>query len=523
MRATEIEKTGAEKEKGVPQGQLSLWQRPRPSYRKFTIRPAQLADEYDVIVIGAGIGGLTCGAYLAKFGAKVLIVERHWVPGGLCSFFKRKGFYFDAGAHYFGSLGNQKGFGGMLLRPLELDVEFIPIDPVDIFHFPDKTMAFPANIELHIERLQEYFPHERESIHAFFKEMLRIYRHFYRGKQDSEVLNSYKNALYQKVLDQYFQDAKLKAILSATIGYLGVYPARVSVIGMAAMMMSYFYDGGYIARGGSQALPDSLMRRFVAEGGDLLLNTAVERITINEKNQATGVILASGEEVRARVVISNADAQQTFLQLIGEKHVDAAYVQVLKSFRESNSCFVLYLGIACEDETLRGKRGWYWDSYQMNRPENIPLYVAIPTLEDKSLAPPGHHILTATTIYDEPPIDDEQWYTEDRWIEYKQRCSEETLKRLNQIIPGLSRRVVVQESATRRTIYRYSLNSRGAMYGWESNPGQYWLNRLPIQTQFENLFLCGHWTLTGPGVVSVVACGFLVARTVLEVFPKIQK
>ncbi len=118
-------------------------QRPRSSYRRYTIRPQQLHERYDVVVIGAGIGGLTCGTYLAKFGAKVLIVDRHYLPGGLCSFFKRKQFYFDAGAHYFGSLGDPKAFGGLLLRALELDVEFLPVTPVDILHFPDQTLELP--------------------------------------------------------------------------------------------------------------------------------------------------------------------------------------------------------------------------------------------------------------------------------------------------------------------------------------------------------------------------------------------
>ncbi|MBI1924471.1 NAD(P)/FAD-dependent oxidoreductase [Candidatus Poribacteria bacterium] len=496
-------------------------QRPRTSYRKLTLRPNQLEDEYDAIVIGAGVGGLVCGAYLAKFGAKVLIVERHWVPGGLCSFFKRKGFYFDAGAHYFGSLGDAKSFGGLLLRPLELDVEFIPMDPVDILHFPDETLELPGNIEWHTEFLQNRFPQERENIRAFFKKSLQIYRHFYRGKRDSEVLARYRWRSYQEVLDQYFHDVTLKSIFSATIGYIGVYPNQVSSISMISMMMSYFYDGGYLARGGSQALPDSIMRRFVAKGGNLILNTAVKRIVINEKNQASSVILASGKEIRARVIIANADAQQTFFQLIGEEYVDASYIRTLKRYRESNSCFVLYLGIECDSEMLRGKRGWYWDSYQMNHPENLPLYVAIPTLEDDSLSPQGYHILTATSLDNNPPDADEQWYAGDLWVEYKQRREQETLSRLEGMIPGVSQRVVVKESATRRTIYHYTLNSHGAMYGWESSPDQFWLNRLPVQTPFENLFLCGHWTSAGPGVISVIASGLLVARTVREVFPQI--
>lgn len=490
-------------------------------YRDFTIRPAQLAAEYDVILIGAGIGGLSCGAYLAKGGAKVLIAERHSLPGGLCSFFKRGGFCFDAGAHYFGGLGNVQGFGGVMLRALGLDVEFIRLDPVDIFHFPDRTLELPAELESHIELLQQTFPHERENIPSFFKEMLRIYKFFYRGKFDSEVLSLYRWTTYQDVLDHYFKDETLKAILSATVGYIGVYPAQVSAIAMASMMMSYFCDGGYIARGGSQSLPDSIMRRFASDGGHLLLNAEVKEVVV-KGDRATHIVLDSGQEVRGRVFVSNADPQKTFSRLTGENQLAQDYLKKLRTYRESNSSFILYLGLKLDDEALRGKRGWHWDSYKMNDPENNPLYIAIPTLEDKSLCPPEHNILIATIICDDPreidgPGQDENW-----WTQYKNDCASNAMKRLERIIPGIAQHIVVQESATYRTIHRYTLNSRGAMYGWESSPNQYAINGLPIQTPFENLFLCGHWTLTGPGVVAVFASGFMVARKVHQLFQQTQ-
>jgi phytoene dehydrogenase-like protein len=323
--------------------------RPVTSYRRYSIGRAQLDDAYDVVVVGAGVGGLACGAYLAKSGAKVLVVERHSIPGGLCSFFKRKQFYFDAGAHYFGSLGDPRSFGGLLLRPLSLDLEFIRVDPVDILHFPDQTIELPADFESHVALLQQAFPLEREAIRTFFQEMMRIYRHFYRGKEESEVLGRYRWTSFQEVLDRSFSDGRLKAILSATVGYVGVNARQISVITMAAMMMSYFYDGGFVARGGAQAIPDSLMRSLVGAGGSLLLNSPVRQIAIDAAGAATGIVLASGEYIRAGAVVSNADARYTFGGLIGEERVPDGYLTTLKDCRESNSCFILYLGVQCDD------------------------------------------------------------------------------------------------------------------------------------------------------------------------------
>ncbi len=490
--------------------------RPVTRYRQFTVSQSEVAGDYDVIIIGSGIGGLVCATYIAKSGARVLVVERHSLPGGLCSFFKRKGFCFDAGASYFGGLGDPKSFGGMLLRPLELDVEFLQLDPVFHVHFPDRSIELPASLESHIELLQSLYPTEKENISPFFREMHQIYRHFYRGKKNSELLTRYASTSYQEVLDNYFEDHRLKSVLSATTGYVGRFPNRVSVIGMASMMMSYFYDGGFIARYGSQALPDSLMRRLSAEGGHLLLNTAVKKIRVTG-NCATGVTLESGQEISGRVIVSNADARQTFFDMIGDQtEVASPYLQDLKKYRESISCFILFLGLHCEDDFLRGKQGCHFQSYDMHDFHKPLFYITIPTLHDKSLAPENHHILSATTLYDEPPLSDKDWSAADRWKEYKERAEKECLERLEKIIPGLTERIVLKESATRRTIYRYTLNSYGAMYGWEMSPDQFGVNRLSTSTPIENLFLCGHWTSIGSGVVSVAACGFFVARAVQE-------
>lgn len=478
-------------------------------YRELAIRPSEAAPEYDVVVVGAGIGGLTCAAYLAKFGVRVLVVERHSVPGGLCSFFKRKGFRFDCGAHYFGGLGDSKSLGGMLLRPLDLDLEFIRVEPVDILRFPGRRLEIPSSLDDHIDLLTTTFPAEAGQIRAFFRDLLRIYRHFYRGRRDSTILARYQWKSYQDLLDEYFRDPELKAVLSATVGYIAVHPNQVSAIAMTATMMSYFYDGGFIAKGGSQSIANSLMRRLVADGGAIVLNTEVDRLIVDDQ-RVRGVVLKTGQTIRARAFVSNADAQHTFFGLIGEAHVNPAYAQRLRQTRLSTSCFLLYLGLACDDDMVRGARGWYWDSYDLNDPATVPFYFAVPTLEDRSLCPPGHHILIVTTVYPEPS------FTADNWPDFTRACEEQTIERLETLIPGITSRIVVKESATRQTIHHYTLNAEGVMYGWDASPDQYWLNRLPPQTPFENLLLCGHWTSTGPGVLAVVVSGFQVARAVFQ-------
>jgi prolycopene isomerase len=151
----------------------------------------------------------------------------------------------------------------------------------------------------------------------------------------------------------------------------------------------------------------------------------------------------------------------------------------------------------------------------LNDPANRFRYIATPTLEDPSLAPPGHHILTVSSACTEPVEGDEEMYTEE-WSRRREDYEAEALHWLAGIIPGIAECVVTKDTATRRTVHRYTANSRGAVYGWDSGPGQFGRDRLGIETPFENLFLCGHWVEPGPGVASVAMSGALAARRAME-------
>ena len=101
-----------------------------------TIFGRSYSKRYDAIVVGAGIGGLFCSNLLARGGMKVLLLERHFMLGGFCSTFRRKGFIFDAATHFYPLLGNPTTLTGKLLRELNVPTEWIKMDPVDQFHLP---------------------------------------------------------------------------------------------------------------------------------------------------------------------------------------------------------------------------------------------------------------------------------------------------------------------------------------------------------------------------------------------------
>src|ERR1700722_9262482 len=144
--------------------------------RRFKALRGEPRQSYDCIVVGAGIGGLLCANVLARSGLQVLLVEQHYMAGGYCSTFKRKGFVFDAATHFYPLLGNPTTLTGKLLKDLEIPTEWVKMDPVDQFHLPSMpAFAVPADLGQYLDRLKNFFPAEAAGIDAYFGELRQAY------------------------------------------------------------------------------------------------------------------------------------------------------------------------------------------------------------------------------------------------------------------------------------------------------------------------------------------------------------
>lgn len=154
--------------------------------RPFKASKHPLQPSYDAIIIGAGIGGLFCANLLARSGLRVLLVEQHYVVGGYCSMFRRKGFQFDAATHFYPLLGNPDTMTGKLMGDLGITTGWVKMDPVDQFHFPDGShFAVPADFEQYVAQLNAMFPLERQALEQFFTVVKEAYMYgllaYFRG------------------------------------------------------------------------------------------------------------------------------------------------------------------------------------------------------------------------------------------------------------------------------------------------------------------------------------------------------
>lgn len=508
-------------------------------------------DRWDVIVVGAGIGGLTAAALLARRGRAVLVVDRHYAAGGNATVFRRPGYEFDVGVHYLG----QCGPGGLLPRTLAAagaEVEFAPMDPdgFDTLVFPDFELRVPAGLDRYRDRLVEQFPSERRGIDRYIRLLGEVDLLLRAGPNPRRLLSAlpgslrairWSNATLAAFLDTCTRDARLRAVLAAESGDYAQPPSRASLPLHAALMAHYLQQGAFYPRGGGQVMSDRLAESIEASGGKLLLSTRVRRILV-EGGRAAGVVLENkhvGQRtVRAPIVISNADIKQTLLALIEPEALRARTRKKAERWEMSPALGVLYLGVRSDVLGRRTANTNYWQSpdYDPERAyadaragrfsERPFLFVSIASLKDPDnprLAPPGKVNLQVMSLAPSDPrawgVSEEQAadgsYSDDpAYLQRKRSYSERLLAEAERLFPGISGAIDRAELATPLTHSRYTLSSGGTSYGLALIPEQFLLRRPGASTEIPGLYLCGASLRTAHGISGSMQSGVMAAAAV---------
>jgi phytoene dehydrogenase-like protein len=480
------------------------------------------ARSYDVVIIGAGIGGLTCANLLAQAGLRVLMCDQHVAVGGYCSAFRRGGYVFDAASHFYPLLGDPGTLTGRLLADLGVRTQWVKMDPVDQFHLPDGTsFALPSDFAPYFARLKAMFPEEVPALEEFFRLARQAYLHgllcYFRGRSE-EHLGAQRGLTVRDVLDRLFRDARLKLLLTADCAHWGAPPARTSFVFDSMLRISYFL-GNYYPRGGSQAFADELACQFEHRGGDILLGCPIKRIIIRD-GAACGVVVEAGSlrdrrecAVHAGAVVSNADMLQTVERLVGADQLPPEYVAQVRRLRPSYPCFLSHIGVrGIPTEELARVHGYHWAGWNPDRVglDSLRFKVFVPTLYEPALAPPGGHVLVVQKVIDVdyPRVTD--------WAAHKEAIETGVFEHLERLIPGFGGRVVVRLSATAKTSHRFTWNHRGAMLGWEMSPDQLGRDRPGVHSPIPGLYFTGHWTRPGGGITPVLVSAMQAAEAVVD-------
>ncbi len=511
---------------------------------------SETALDWDVIVIGSGIGGLVTASQLAAKGAKVLVLERYLIPGGSGGSFRRAGYTFDVGASMIFGFG-QKGHTNLLTRALADVGEHcttIP-DPAQLeYHLPGGLcVAVDRDYESFIAELTARFPHEAEGIRAFYDTCAQVFhcldampllsledpaylaKVFFKAPLACLGLARWLPVNVGSVARAHIQDPNLLRFIDMECFCWSVMPADRTPMINAGMVFSDRHAGGInYPKGGVGVIAGKLVAGLERHGGAIRYRSRVVKVLL-EQGQAVGVRLADGQELRARRVVSNATRWDTFgdpdnagqqraqtimpsQTLIDGADTPAAERTWRRRYRPSPSFLSLHLGVRA-DLIPEGTHVHHlllerWEDLEA---EQGTVFVSMPSLLDPSLAPEGHHIVHTFT-----PSSIEAWHglSPSEYRAKKQADADRLIARLEAILPGLAGAITHREVGTPRSHRRF-LGRSGGSYG--PIPAMRLPGLLPMpfnRTGISGLYCVGDSCFPGQGLNAVAFSGFACAHRI---------
>jgi phytoene dehydrogenase-like protein len=487
--------------------------------------------DFDVIVIGAGNGGLTAAATAQRGGLRTLLVERHNVPGGCATSFRRGRFEFEVALHQLSGVG-QDG------QPFSLrDGLFSQLGIADRVEFIEEhelyravipgvcDLILPADWDGLVEVIEEHFPGNRANAEAFF-DLVRTVAMWQvsamRGMPAEDIdarLFSQGLRPLAAVLTDHFPDPVLRNALGAYWVYLGDPPSSLPFQDFALTFFAYVQFKPWHIRGGSQALSAAILDVFLEAGGQVMFNTGVEHIH-TENGRVCGVTLETGEQISAPEVISNASPHATFTMLGSTP--DGAHHDLLTR-RIGLSAFVLHMGL----DTTATDLGFTAATTFVNRDaDDERTFASWQTLEPTraicmsnydvnpiGFSPPGTCHVSLVTLQAAAAWDD---VAPQDYARTKFAYADTMIDLAEKVIPGIREVIEEVDVATPMTMMRYLAQPDGAIYGYRQGATDSWLFRArDLQDQVPGLSFAGAWEGFG-GFQPTLESGARAARRVLR-------
>ncbi|MEO1522704.1 MAG: NAD(P)/FAD-dependent oxidoreductase [Cyanobacteria bacterium J06633_2] len=493
----------------------------------------------DAVVIGSGLGGLTVGALLARYGWTVRVCESHSIPGGAAHSFSRNGFHFDSGPSFYCGLGTVGHVGQIpslnplrqVFRALEVDLETIPYDPLGHYHFPEGVLPVYGKSDRYQAEVAKFTVDGAAELAQFEKQLMPLYEGLgniptlaicpeFKGLP--LLLGRYGWSMMKllpyvglmrgatgSVMDATVHDPFVRRLIDLECFLLSGLKAKDTVTPeMAFMFGERAHSVIDYPVGGSGAIVEALVMGLKKWGGRLQLNAHVETINVHD-NQAVGVTLRSGDVIHSPVVISNATIWDTLTHLLRPEDVPSDFGQQSLATPAVESFMHLHLGIRADGlEHLTGHHVVVHDvETDITVPGNTCM-ISIPSVWDATLAPPGHHVIHAYTLESF-----DGWQKDASYGDRKRAKANTLYRALNKVIPDVRDRITLELIGTPLTHARFLRRHQGT-YGpaIAAGTGMFPGCRTPIK----GLYRVGDSTMPGIGVPAVAASGILCANTLVE-------
>lgn len=512
----------------------------------------ELKPRYDVVVIGAGVGGLTAAALLSKAGFSVCVLEKEPHAGGYLAGFRRKDFRFDTAIHWL----NQCMPGGMACKIFDIlgadHPDAVPQRRIRRYKGDSFDYLLTNNPNQLRDQWITEFPHEKEGILRFFKAAEKLGRSFknfstiFRSEETMtfmERMSNKRNLLkfalpfipyirftgekgIKKGLDRFFKDEKLHKVFSSDTDLLSC---------LVPIGWAYYGDYQSPPKGGGQVIPEWLEYIVRYYGNDLFFKTKVKEILL-DGDIATGVSFEHRGEtfnVNSKYIVAACDVEALYEKMLPDTVIKPAFKEKLRNAELYSSSVTVSIGLDCPTEDLGfneelvhlASESVPRGQHTSGDPHTSEISILAPSLRDKSLAPEGCGTLTLFM----PAFMDynSEWLTQkddagnyirgEAYKELKSRIAEILIGRVEEkLAPGLRRHIMFYDVATPVTHWRYTGNRNGSMMG--AKPGRQNMQSkvAHYRTPVKNLFLGGHWAELGGGVPIAVKAGANATLFILQ-------
>lgn len=509
--------------------------------------PAPLPEAVDAVFIGSGMGALTAAADLASKGASVAVLESYIIPGGSSGWFERKGFRFDAGASMIFGFG-ERGTTNLLTRALATvgkRIETVP-DAVQVrYHLPDEL-----DIKVHREYdeflagLIKRFPHEEKGIRKFYGACWSVFNSLNCMPLKSLEEPNYLLQVFAAhpiaclnllrfigrnagdIARDHIKDETLLKFIDMECYSWSVVPADLTPMINAGMVFSDRHYGGinYPVGGVGRISEEIVAGIEECDGCSVHFRTRVSKILFDSMGAACGVKLVNGRTVSAKAVISNATRWDTFGEkgLVEAERVPPSEDRFRERYVKSPSFCSLHMAVREKDLEvgMSEEQGMDchhimlddWDEIETARDGKGTLFVSIPTVLDKSLAPPGMHIFH---VFTPSWVDEWEGLSPKEYRAKKEAMLETVVARLEKkLFPGLKSAIEFSEVGSARTHRRY-LGRVDGSYGPVAKKKLRGLLSMPFnRTDVDKLYCVGDSTFPGQGLNATAFSGFACAHRV---------
>ena len=516
----------------------------------------ELKPSYDIVVIGAGVGGLTTAALLSKAGFSVCVLEKEPHAGGYLAGFRRKDFRFDTAIHWL----NQYGPDGLVTKVFSAIGNDYPKAVVQkrikLYKGDKHDYILTDNPDDWRDQLIEEYPNSKEGIIRFFKAAKKIGKSFknfgniFRSEETMPPLKKMTNKLrllqfampfipyitykgdkgMQKGLDKFFKDEGLQRIFSSEAELLGC---------LVPIGWAYYKDFQSPPEGGGQAIPEWLQHVIEYYKNDLFFKCDVKEVLLDGK-QTKGVRFhCRGKEyqVDSKYVVAACDVEALYEKMLPADAIPQKLKDKLRDAELYASSLTVSVALDCPPSQLGfGEEMVHINSEADTRddegsgdPEKSEIIILAPSHRDKTLAPDGQGTLTLfmpalMNQYDEwkAEKDDEGNYIRgEAYKENKTRIGEAIIDRVTrEVAPALKEHILFFDVATPITHYRYTGNRGGTMMGARPGKKNMQSKVAHYKTPIKNLLLGGHWAELGGGVPIATKAG---ANAALLVFKEEHK